>query len=196
MKAGCEIAAGELPIKVVGASRCFRAEAGARGGDTRGLYRVHEFSKVEMFAWTGARVEAAEEVFEEMVGIQLEILGKLGLYCRVLEQPSGDLGASAFRKRDVEAFFPGRWERNGGWGEVTSVSICTDYQTRRLGTRVREGGGKLGWPFTVNGTAMAVPRVLAAILEMGWVEEEGIVRVPEVLWPWMGGMKVLEKRKD
>ena len=205
MKAKQVLDAADLPIKVVGPSRCYRAEAGARGVDTKGLYRVHEFTKIEMFAWTLPGAE--EEVFESLLSIQKTILEELGLHCRILEMPSHDLGASATRKQDIEAFFPSRQRRqqnnvhskkdNEGWGEVTSASICTDYQTRRLDTRVKNVPGSkrpLEFPSTVNGTAVAVPRVLAAILENGW-DKEGFVRIPEVLWPWMHGMKIIEKRK-
>lgn len=130
-----------------------------------------------------------------MVDIQTTILESLGLHCRILEMPSTDLGASAVRKRDIEAFFPSRRMKDDGWGEVTSASICTDYQTRRLATRLnlRSQGGKLVFPYTVNGTALAVPRVLAAILENGWDESRLQVRIPEVLRPWMDGMDVIGK---
>lgn len=199
MKANTTIAEADVPLKRVAASRCYRAEAGARGADTKGLYRVHEFTKVELFAWTPADGGATLDVFEEMLDMQTEILGSLGLTCRILEMPSHDLGASAARKIDVEAWFPSRAvggtdeeAREAGWGEVTSASICTDYQTRRLGTRMRVGDGKLGFPWTVNGTALAVPRVLAALLEKGWEPSTGSVVVPEVLVPWMGGLKRIE----
>lgn len=188
MKADSQLEETDLPLRRVGVSRSYRAEAGARGVDTKGLYRVHEFSKVELFAWTGPDAQDVADVFDEMVDMQTEILQSLGLHCRVLEMPSTDLGASATRKIDIEAFFPSRRDKNGGWGEVTSASICTDYQTRRLGTRVRVGG-KMTFPWTVNGTAMAVPRVLAAILENGWDEGEMAVTIPEVLRPWMDGME-------
>ncbi|KAI1616465.1 seryl-tRNA synthetase [Exophiala viscosa] len=204
MYAGKPIREEDLPVKLVGPSRCFRAEAGARGVDTRGLYRVHEFTKVEMFAWTnspsisdGLPKEAlwpkdSTEVFDEMVGIQTEILESLGLPCRVLEMPSSDLGASAYRKIDIEAIFPSRKGKDGGWGELTSVSICTDYQSRRLDTRILEASGsRKKFPHTVNGTAMAVPRVLAAILENGWREKEGCVVIPEVLRRYIGGMETI-----
>ena len=198
LQAGAELDAGALPLRVVGASRCYRAEAGSYGVETKGLFRVHEFTKVELFGWTRPTVEAATALFDGTVAIQKEILGALGLHCRVLEQPSYDLGASATRKRDIEAWFPSRRERNEGWGEVTSASICTDYQTRRLGTRVRGAGGTTGprtaFPYTVNGTAVAVPRVLAAILENHWDEERRCVRVPEVLRPWMGTDTITKKR--
>ena len=238
MKANTTFEEGELPLKVVGASRCYRAEAGARGVDTKGLYRVHEFTKVEMFGWTmpdrasiapssspgestsetdmfdtqaGASetvsYSPSEQLFEEMLEIQQEILTSLGLHYRVLEMPTHELGASASRKRDIEALFPSRIrsgpgdsenQSEGGWGELTSASICTDYQTRRLNTRVKigkggKGSGKMEFPYTVNGTACAVPRVLAAILECGWDGER--VRIPEVLRPWMGGREVIERKR-
>jgi len=183
-------------LKRVGVSRCFRAEAGARGVDTKGLYRVHEFTKVEMFAWTLNSTEASTAIFDEILSIQTEILQSLGLHCRILEMSSTDLGASATRKRDIEAFFPAR-PKDDGWGEVTSVSTCSDYQSRRLATKVdvRNLGGKIAFPYTVNGTALAVPRVLAAILENGWNERNLEVKIPEVLWPWMNGMKVIKQKE-
>ncbi|KAF2243600.1 seryl-tRNA synthetase [Trematosphaeria pertusa] len=198
----------ELPLKTVGVSRCYRAEAGARGVDTKGLYRVHEFTKVEMFAWTlpdnneqnhftTPASSSSEAIFDEMLSIQKEILGSLGLHCRVLEMPTTDLGASATRKRDVEAFFPSRREKHEGWGEVTSTSLCTDYQSRRLHTRVRleKAGGKLDFPYTLNGTALAVPRVLAAMLENQWNEKDYTVTIPEVLRPFMDGLEKIQRHK-
>ncbi|KAG7285588.1 hypothetical protein NEMBOFW57_010217 [Staphylotrichum longicolle] len=187
MKADTTLDEADLPMKRVAVSRCYRAEAGARGGDTKGLYRVHEFTKVELFAWTPPEEDATQDVFDEIVDLQTELLAYLGLHCRVLEMPATDLGASAIRKMDIEAFFPSRRERNDGWGEVTSASICTDYQSRRLATRLKLPSGKLVYPWTVNGTALAVPRVLAAILENGWDENEMTVTIPEVLRPYMGG---------
>ena len=186
MHADSTLEDGELPKKRVAVSRCYRAEAGSRGADTKGLYRVHEFTKVELFAWTEPDQEATQEVFDEMVDLQTDILGSLGLHCRVLEMPTADLGASATRKCDIETFFPSRRERNDGWGEVTSASVCTDYQTRRLATRAKLGG-QVTYPWTVNGTALAVPRVIAAILENGWDETEKTVTIPQVLRPWMDG---------
>jgi len=193
----------DLPLKVIGPSRCYRAEAGARGVDTKGLYRVHEFTKVEMFAWTsppavdGERfgsddetaVSQTEEVFEEMVEIQTEILASLGLHARILEMPTNDLGASATRKIDIETFFPSRTSIDNGYGEVTSASICTDYQARRLNTKVKfeQDGVKAEFAHTVNGTAIAVPRVLAALLENGWDEQSETVNVPQCLRKWMPG---------
>ena len=102
------------------------------------------------------------------------------------------------RKRDIEAFFPSRREKDHGWGEVTSTSMCTDYQSRRLHTRVRLGksGGKLDFPYTLNGTALAVPRVLAAILENNWDELDSSVAIPDVLQPFMGGLEKIQRHKD
>lgn len=203
-RANTTISSQDLPIKVIGPSRCYRAEAGARGVDTKGLYRVHEFTKVEMFAWTIPASNTsnrfddlenvksqAETVFEEMVEIQKEILFALGLHARVLEMPSTDLGASASRKIDIEAFFPSRTGINNGYGEVTSASICGDYQSRRLATRVKvvspQSTIASNFPDTVNATAMAVPRILAALLENQWDQQAGFVRVPECLRRWMPG---------
>lgn len=202
-KANSTIAASELPFGYVGPSRCYRAEAGARGVDTKGLYRVHEFTKVEMFGWTmpdtimtgGDRFGDDEEnsmqaegLFSQMLEVQKEILQRLGLHARVLEMPTTDLGASATRKVDIEAFFPSRRAIDDGYGEVTSASMCTDYQSRRLGTRLKlSGAGKLSWPYTVNGTALAVPRVLACILENYWDEASQTLTIPEVLREYMPG---------
>ncbi|KAI9809401.1 MAG: Serine--tRNA ligase, mitochondrial [Phylliscum demangeonii] len=212
MLANRVLAASDLPRKLVGASRCYRAEAGARGADTKGLYRVHEFTKVEMLAWTAPDEPATTAVFDEMVNIQANLLTALRLPCRILEMAAPELGASAARKRDIEVWFPSRRAHpTRGWGEVTSASVCLDYQTRRLATRVRlrpagaaaapgpapgpAPGSTMAWPYTVNGTAMAVPRVLAALLEHGWDPERDEVRIPAVLWPWMAGRRVISRRR-
>ncbi|GJN73345.1 serine--tRNA ligase, mitochondrial [Purpureocillium lilacinum] len=196
MRANSTIDAEDLPMRHVAVSRCYRAEAGARGADTKGLYRVHEFTKVEMFAWTAPDEGEAQDVYEEMLDIQTEILSSLGLYCRVLSMPATDLGASASRKVDMEAYFPSRRQHGlgDGWGEVTSASMCGDYQTRRLATRTRLDG-RMTFPFTANGTALAVPRVLAALLENGWDEETATVAVPECLRPWMDGKERIGGRR-
>jgi seryl-tRNA synthetase len=202
--------ASDLPLKYIGPSRCYRAEAGARGVDTKGLYRVHEFTKVEMFAWTlppgdsagdrfgdiDADGSPADQVFSEMIEIQKEVLHTLGLHANVLEMPSADLGASAHRKVDIEAFFPSRMAINDGYGEVTSASICTDYQSRRLATRVKgTSSGKPEWPHTVNGTALAVPRVLACLLETHWHEATKSVIIPKVLQRYLpDGMEAIKRK--
>jgi seryl-tRNA synthetase len=195
MYANTDFEEAELPKKMVAVSRSYRAEAGARGVNSKGLYRVHEFTKVEMFAWTPPSLERATELFNEIVAMQKLMLTELGLHCRVLEMPASDLGASAYRKQDIEAFFPSRRPKDDGFGEVTSTSICTDYQSRRLAARLRVARNKKVeylFPYTVNGTAMAIPRVLAAILENGWDEERKIVRIPECLRPWMGDRKEIQ----
>ncbi|RMZ82638.1 hypothetical protein DV738_g1657, partial [Chaetothyriales sp. CBS 135597] len=196
LHAGKDIPAQSLPVKLVGSSRCFRAEAGARGVDTKGLYRVHEFTKVELFAWTDgdtATATTTTAAFDQIVAIQTEILASLGLPCRVLEMPTADLGASAFRKIDIEALFPSR-RGGGGWGELTSASICTDYQARRLDTRILEpSGSRKKFPHTINGTAIAVPRVLAAILEHGWRPNDRCVVIPQPLRPYMDGLQVIQR---
>ncbi|KAL2863645.1 putative serine--tRNA ligase DIA4 [Aspergillus lucknowensis] len=205
MHAGSDLNAQKLPLKLVGPSRCYRAEAGSRGTDTKGLYRVHEFTKVEMFGWadsipTSSAIPSSDDLFDNLLTVQKEIMISLHLPCRILEMPTTDLGASAARKRDIETLFPSRMDGNSlddAWGEVTSASICTDYQSRRLGTRVRGGTLKEArFPHTVNGTAMAVPRVLAAILENGWDSERKVVVIPEVLRPWMGGAEVIGEKKE
>lgn len=209
MLAGRDVPAAEMPLKLVGASRCYRAEAGSRGVDTKGLYRVHEFTKVELFGWadpasaaTSASASTSDTLFNDLLTIQTEILTSLNLPARILEMPSTDLGASASRKQDIEVLFPSRLRASdadaldsSAWGEVSSASICTDYQSRRLGTRVRGGPVKESrFPHTVNGTAMAVPRVLAAILETGFDSTRGVVVVPPVLRGYMGGLEVIGAR--
>ncbi|KAK9474728.1 uncharacterized protein V1510DRAFT_410511 [Dipodascopsis tothii] len=185
----------DAPIKWVGVSRSYRAEAGSRGSGAKGLYRVHEFTKVEMFAfaWPGAGEGAPDALsaglHEEMREIQEEIIGGLGLCARVMEMPASDLGASAYKKYDIEAWMPGRTvgDVGGSWGEVTSTSNCLDFQARRMNTRVRAAdGASLEFAHTLNGTAMAVPRVIAALLENGYDEATGRVAVPAVLQPYMG----------
>jgi seryl-tRNA synthetase len=172
----------ELPIKVAGVSHCFRTEAGSAGRESRGLYRVHQFSKVEMFTVTAA--DASEAMLDHLLAIQEEILVGLEIPYRVIDVATGDLGAPAQRKFDVEAWMPGRGD-GGDYGEVTSASNCTDYQARRLRTRIR--GQKRDRPLahTQNGTAVAVPRAIIAILE-NHQRADGTVGVPKALQPWMG----------
>ena len=143
-----------MPIKYVGLSHCFRTEAGAAGRASRGLYRVHQFTKVEMFAFTTPGDSGA--IHAEMLAIEEQIFQALGIPYRVLDICTGDLGGPAYRKFDLEAWMPGRGE-HGEYGEVTSTSDCTDYQSRRLNIRYRPGGQK-GTRFvhTLNGTAVAL----------------------------------------
>lgn len=174
----------QLPIRYVGLSHCFRTEAGAAGRASRGLYRVHQFTKVEMFAFTEGTTEASSAMHLELLRIEEEIFQALGLPYQVIDICSGDLGGPAYRKFDIEAWMPGRGD-SGEYGEVTSASDCTDYQSRRLDIRYRSPGQK-GTRFvhTLNGTAVAVSRTLLAILE-NYQRADGRVDVPEVLRPWM-----------
>jgi seryl-tRNA synthetase len=173
----------DLPIKYVGLSHCFRTEAGAAGRASRGLYRVHQFTKVEMFAFTTP--ETAGQIHAEMLAIEENLFQLLGIPFRVLDICSGDLGGPAYRKFDLEAWMPGRGE-HGDYGEVTSASDCTDYQSRRLGIRYRPTGQK-GSRFvhTLNGTAIAISRALIVILE-NYQRSDGRIDVPEVLRPYLG----------
>ena len=172
-----------LPLKYVGLSHCFRTEAGAAGRASKGLYRVHQFTKVEMFAFTTP--EASGAMHAELLAIEEEIFTALGIPYRVLDICSGDLGGPAYRKFDIEAWMPGRGE-SGEYGEVTSTSDCTDYQARRLNIRYRPTGQK-GTRFvhTLNGTAVALSRALIVILE-NYQRTDGLVDVPEVLRPYLG----------
>ena len=211
------LAAAELPRKVVGLGHAFRAEAGARGADTRGLYRVHQFTKLELFVVTDQ--ESSEEMMEEMRKLQTEIFEGLGLSfrcvqpshfrspglmscIRVLDMPTEELGASAYRKYDAEAWMPGR----GNWGEISSTSNCTDYQARRLHIRYRrptpkpaegtstateQAQGGVPFAHTLNGTAAAVPRLIVALVENGAVFDAAGTAVglqlPSALKPfWVG----------
>ncbi len=174
----------DLPKKYVGLSHCFRTEAGAPGRDTRGLYRVHQFTKVEMFAF--CTPDQSEDIHLELLRIEEQIFQGLGLPYHVIDTCTGDLGGPAYRKYDLEAWMPGRGQ-GGEYGEVTSTSNCTDYQARRLGVRYKTPGqkGKLPYVHTLNGTAVAVTRAILAILE-NYQQADGSVVVPEALRPWVG----------
>ncbi|KAJ7897085.1 hypothetical protein B0H14DRAFT_2676850 [Mycena olivaceomarginata] len=150
-------------ILVVGLGRAFRAEAGARGRDTHGLYRVHQFTKVELFAVTTQ--EESEKMMEEMKSLQTAILEGLGLSFRVLDMPTEELGASAYRKYDMEAWMPGR----GGWGEVSSLSNCTDYQSRRLHIRYQNNASAATTPTTFDDLGELVAITLPETLRPFWV---------------------------
>jgi seryl-tRNA synthetase len=182
----------QLPIKYVGLSHCFRTEAGAPGRDTRGLYRVHQFTKVEMFAFCAP--DQSESIHQELLAVEERIFQGLGLPYQVIDTCTGDLGGPAYRKYDIEAWMPGRG--NGGeYGEVTSTSNCTDYQARRLNIRYKVPGQKgTRLVHTLNGTAVAVSRALVAILE-NYQQADGSVIVPEVLRSWVGKERIAPRRK-
>jgi seryl-tRNA synthetase len=173
----------ELPIRLAGLSHCFRTEAGSHGRASRGLYRVHQFTKVEMFAFTTP--EQSQELHAEMLEIEERIFQGLGLPYRVVDICTGDLGGAAYRKFDLEAWMPGR----NDYGEVTSTSNTTDYQARRLRIRYRRDGGRPQLLHTLNGTAIAISRALIALLE-NYQQEDGSVLLPEVLVPYVGKEKI------
>ena len=173
----------QLPIRLAGLSHCFRTEAGAAGKATRGIYRVHQFTKVEMFAYT--LPEASDAMHEEIMAIECEIFDGLGIPYRVIDTASGDLGGPAYRKYDLEAWMPGRGAK-GEWGEVTSTSNCTDYQSRRLDIRYKKKGEKgTHFAHTLNGTAVANCRALIALIE-NYQQADGTIAIPEVLRSWAG----------
>ena len=169
-----------LPAKYVAFSHCFRKEAG-RGESSKGLYRLHQFSKVEMFGFTEGSTLKSDAMLDEMLAIQEEICGHLGLHYKVLDMATEELGAAAYRKFDIEAWFPGR----GDFGEISSTSNCTSYQSKRLNISYLDSSNERKLVHTVNGTALAVPRIIMAILENYWDEAKGVVEMPEVLKPYL-----------
>lgn len=169
----------KLPIKYIGYSHCFRREAGAYGKYSKGLYRVHQFTKAEMFVY--CLPEESNQWHERLLAIEEKIYQQLGLPYRVLEMCSGDLGAMAARKFDIEAWMPSR----NDYGEVTSTSNCTDYQARNLNIRYKAADGKLGYVHMLNGTAIATSRTPLAIME-NYQNADGTITVPEVLRPYLG----------
>jgi len=188
MYAGTIFDPDQLPVKLAGVSHCFRTEAGSYGRFSKGLYRVHQFTKVEMFAYT--LPEHSEEMHEEMRGLEERFFSSLEIPFRTVDICTGDLGGPAYRKYDLEAWMPGRTSENddgyGNWGEITSTSNCTDYQSRRLNIRYRpKDGGRSQFVHMLNGTAVAVSRALIAILENNQ-REDGSVVIPEVLREYVG----------
>ena len=178
-----------LPIRMTGLSHCFRREAGGAGQFSKGLYRVHQFSKLEMFVI--CLPEDSERLHEEILAIEEEIFSGLGLAYRVVDTCTGDLGAPAYRKFDIEAWMPGRGEE-GEYGEVTSTSNCTDYQSRNLNVRYKDDDGKTKFVHMLNGTAVALSRAVVAVLE-NYQQEDGSIRIPEALVPLMGGRKEIRR---
>ncbi len=178
------IDADRLPLRYAGFSPCFRREAGSHGKDTRGIFRVHQFDKVEMFSYVAPEDSQAEH--QRLLEWEKQWLTSLELPFRVIDVASGDLGSSAARKYDCEAWIP----TQGKYRELTSTSDCTEFQSRRLSIRVREDK-KVRPLATLNGTLCAVPRTIVAILE-NHQQADGSVRVPEVLRPYLGGREILE----
>ncbi len=173
----------QLPIRLAGISHCFRTEAGAHGRESKGLYRVHQFSKTEMFVF--CRPEDSEAQHAELRRIEEEIFDSLEIPYRVIDVASGDLGAPAYRKFDLEAWMPGRGD-GGSWGEITSASNCTDFQARRLKSRYRPAdGGKPEVLHTLNGTAISNARAILALVEIHQ-RADGSIGIPKALIPYMG----------
>lgn len=180
----------QLPIRMTGLSHCFRREAGGAGQYSKGLYRVHQFSKLEMFVICVP--EESEKMHQEILSIEEEIFKGLGLAYRVVDTCTGDLGAPAYRKFDIEVWMPGRGE-NGEYGEVTSTSNCTDYQSRNLNIRYRDEDGKSKYVHMLNGTAVALSRAMVAVLE-NYQTADGDVEIPAALVPYMGGRTKIEAK--
>ncbi len=171
----------KLPLFYCGLSHCFRREAGAAGHFSKGLYRVHQFDKVEMFVY--CLPEESDAIHEKLRMIEEEIFTGLGIPFRVVDTCTGDLGAPAYRKWDLEAWMPGRADEAhpaGDYGEVTSTSNCTDYQARRLNIKYKDDDGKNKYVHMLNGTAIAAGRAMLSIIE-NYQNEDGSVTIPEVL---------------
>jgi len=178
-----------LPLRMAGLSHCFRREAGAAGQFSKGLYRVHQFTKLEMFVY--CLPEESGRFHEELRSIEEEIFQGLEIPYRVVDTCTGDLGAPAYRKWDLEAWMPGR--NNGEWGEVTSTSNCTDYQARRLNVKYKDDDGKNKFVHMLNGTAIAISRGIIAVLE-NFQQSDGSVKLPSALVPYCGFELI--KKKD
>ncbi|XP_044756528.1 serine--tRNA ligase, mitochondrial [Coccinella septempunctata] len=175
----------ELPLKLAAVSRCYRAET-SNLAEEKGLYRVHEFTKVEMFVIVTP--EQSDSMLEYIRDIQEQHFSPLNLHMQVLDMPPYELGAPAYRKYDIEVWLPGR----GTFGEISSCSNCTDYQSRRLGIKYRKNG-EVKFVHTLNGTASAIPRLLIAITETGQMEK-GIIEIPKVLHKYMYGQETIKKQ--
>ncbi len=173
------------PKKYVALSHCFRKEAGAYGRTSKGLYRVHQFTKLEMFVY--CKPEESEAMHQEILAIEKEICDGLNLHYRVIDIPAGDLGGPAYRKYDLEAWMTMKGDEThaGDFGEVTSTSNCTDYQARRLGIKYKKEDGTNEFVHTLNGTAVVLSRFPIAVIEQNQ-QADGTIRVPEVLVKYMG----------
>jgi len=176
-----------LPLRFTAYTPCFRAEAGAAGKDTRGMIRMHQFSKVELISITAPEQSEAEH--ERMTDCAQEVLKRLNLHHRVMTLCAGDMGFSAKKTYDIEVWLPGQ----GRFREISSCSNCGEFQARRMQTRYRGKDGKVkGHVHTLNGSGLAVGRALIAILE-NYQEPDGSIRIPDALRPYMGGMEKIAK---
>jgi seryl-tRNA synthetase len=178
----------ELPMRLTALTPCFRAEAGAAGRDTRGMIRQHQFTKVELVSITTP--EASRDEHERMLACAEEVLRQLDLHYRVMTLCAGDMGFSAQKTYDIEVWMPGQGER-GAYREISSCSVCGDFQARRMDARYRGPDGKPRFVHTLNGSGTAVGRALIAVMET-YQQQDGSIAVPDVLQPYMGGVKVIE----
>jgi len=181
----------ELPIKMCGFSSCYRSEIGSYGKDTKGLYRLHEFMKVEQVLICKADVDESNKWLEEMLNISREILKDLELPHRVIANSTGDMGAGKYKMYDIETWMPSR----NDYGETHSDSNLTDWQTRRLNIRYRDKKGNTKFAYALNNTVIASPRILIAILE-NYQQKDGSVEIPKILRPYLGNKKYISKNKN
>ena len=181
----------ELPMRLTALTPCFRAEAGAAGRDTRGMIRQHQFTKVELVSI--ATPETSIDEHERMLSCAEEVLKRLDLHYRVMTLCAGDMGFSAQKTYDIEVWMPGQGD-GGAYREISSCSVCGDFQARRMDARSRGPDGKPRFVHTLNGSGTAVGRALIAVMET-YQQEDGSIAVPAVLQPYMGGIKVIERDK-
>ncbi|QPF81937.1 serine--tRNA ligase [Bradyrhizobium genosp. L] len=178
----------DLPMRLTALTPCFRAEAGAAGRDTRGMIRQHQFTKVELVSITTP--EASKDELERMLSCAEEVLRRLDLHYRVMTLCAGDMGFSAQKTYDIEVWMPGQGD-GGAYREISSCSVCGDFQARRMDARSRGPDGKPRFVHTLNGSGTAVGRALIAVMET-YQQQDGSIAVPDVLQPYMGGLKVIE----
>jgi seryl-tRNA synthetase len=182
----------DLPIKVGGISTCFRKELGSHGRDTKGIFRVHQFNKVEQVMY--CTPETSYKYYDEIQQNSEDLFKALGLPYRVVNICSGDIGNKQALQYDIEAWFPGHNNKQGAWREVTSCSNCTDYQSVTANIKfLRDETGEKEYVHILNNTALATARVIVAILE-NFQTKEGTVKIPEVLWPYMNGITEIKKK--
>jgi seryl-tRNA synthetase len=181
----------ELPMRLTALTPCFRAEAGAAGRDTRGMIRQHQFTKVELVSISTP--ETSKDEHERMLASAEEVLRRLDLHYRVMTLCAGDMGFAAQKTYDIEVWMPGQGE-GGAYREISSCSVCGDFQARRMDARYRGPDGKPRFVHTLNGSGTAVGRALIAVMET-YQQEDGSIAVPEVLQPYMGGVKVVARER-
>ncbi|MBR0716192.1 serine--tRNA ligase [Bradyrhizobium liaoningense] len=179
----------QLPMRLTALTPCFRAEAGAAGRDTRGMIRQHQFTKVELVSI--ATPETSKDELERMLACAEEVLRRLGLHYRVMTLCTGDMGFSSQKTYDIEVWMPGQGE-GGAFREISSCSVCGDFQARRMDARSRGPDGKPRFVHTLNGSGTAVGRALIAVMET-YQQDDGSIAVPEVLQPYMGGLKAITR---